>query len=332
MNTETLKSSPLPRVLADLPLDSTIHALLRDRVELIPWQVASDANQTRVDGIYTYGHPEVDAAMLDRLEGLKVISNYGVGVDHINVAEAEARGIAVGNTPGVLEGTTADMGFALLLASARCVVPGDRYARSSDFLRYDPGYMLGREVHGKTLGIVGLGQIGRQVARRALGFDMTVLYHNRHRALEVERVLDRSVRYVSRDELLARSDYVMLCVPLTDQTRGSIGTAELSLMKSSATLINIARGAIVDTASLTEALDQGRIAAAALDVTEPEPLPRDHPLLSMPNVVITPHLGSATVETRRRMAELSVENLLAGLRGQQLPYPVVRSNETQSPG
>ena len=155
---------------------------------------------------------------------------------------------------------------------------------------------------------------------------MTVVYHNRRRALETEQKLDSSVRYTTRDELLAESDYVMLCVPLTDETRGSIGADELSRMKPSATLVNIARGAIVDTASLTEALIQRRIAAAALDVTEPEPLPRDHPLLSMPNVVITPHLGSATVETRRRMAELSVENLLAGLRGEPLRHPVVRPN------
>ncbi len=326
------KSSQLPRVIADLPLDSTIEGLLSNQVELIAWQMALDGNETRVDGIYTYGHPQVDAGMLDRFEGLKVISNYGVGVDHINLADAEASGIAVGNTPGVLEATTADMGFALLLASARCVVAGDRYARSPEFLRYDPGYMLGREVHGKTLGIIGLGQIGRQVARRARGFDMNVLYHNRRRALEAERGIDSSVRFVARDELLTQSDYVMLCVPLTAETRGSIGAAELSVMKTSATLINIARGAVVDTASLTEALVQRRIAAAALDVTEPEPLPREHPLLTMPNVVITPHLGSATVETRRRMAELSVENLLAGLRGQRLPHPVVRSNKIRLPG
>ena len=178
----TPKPSPFPRIVADLPLDSTIEGLLQDQVELIAWQVALDGNETRADGIYTYGHRRVDAAMLDRFEGLKVIGNYGVGVDHINLADADARGIAVGNTPGVLEATTADMGFALLLASARCVFSGDLYARSSEFARYDPGYMLGREVHGKTLGIIGLGEIGWQVARRALGFDMSVLYHNRRRA------------------------------------------------------------------------------------------------------------------------------------------------------
>jgi glyoxylate reductase len=182
--------------------------------------------------------------------------------------------------------------------------------------------MLGREVHGKTLGIIGMGRIGQQIARRAIGFDMTVLYHNRRRREDVEQAHAPSVRYAERDDLLAQSDYVMLCVPLTDETRGSIGTPELSLMKHDATLINIARGAVIDTTALTEAMACGRIAGAALDVTEPEPLPRDHALLTMPNVIITPHLGSATVETRRRMAEISVENLLAGLRGNPLPYQV----------
>ena len=181
MDASRPNSAPLPCVVADLPLDATILELLRDRVELIPWQIAREGEKTLAEAIYTYGHPQVDAALLDRLQGLKVISNYGVGVDHINLAEAQARGIAVGNTPGVLEQTTADLGFALLLASARSIVQGDAYARSPAFLRYNPGYMLGREVHGKTLGIIGLGQIGVQVARRALGFDMTVLYHNRRR-------------------------------------------------------------------------------------------------------------------------------------------------------
>jgi glyoxylate reductase len=245
-----------------------------------------------------------------------------VGVDHINLAEAAARSIPVGNTPGVLEEATADLGFALLLASARRIVAGDQHAHSAQFVRFDPGFMLGREVHGKTLGVIGLGRIGQQVARRAIGFDMTVLYHNRRRRPDVERDLSPSVNFVERDILLARSDYVMLCVPLTDETRGSIGARELALMKPDATLINIARGAVVDTTALAEAIAGNCIAAAALDVTDPEPLPRDHPLLAMPQVIITPHLGSATVETRRRMAELSVGNLLAGLRGDPLPYRV----------
>ncbi len=254
--------------------------------------------------------------MMDRLPGLKVISNYGVGVDHIDLRAAADRGIPVGNTPGVLDGATADMGFALLLASARLIVSGDRYAKGPDFLEYDPGYMLGREVHGQTLGIIGLGRIGRQVAKRARGFDMPVLYHNRHRRPEIE--VELGVQYQPFDDLLMKSDYVMLTCPLTANTRGLIGARELARMKPTATLINIARGGVVDTAALVGALSSGHIAAAALDVTDPEPLPRDHPLLKMDNVVIVPHLGSATHETRTAMARLSVDNLLAGLSGKPL--------------
>jgi glyoxylate reductase len=322
-------NSRLPRVVADSPLNATIEGLLRGRVELLPWSITASGSDEPVDGMYTYGHPPVDGAILERLRGLKVISNYGVGVDHIDLEATAARGIAVGNTPGVLERTTADLGFALLLASARRIVAGDHYAHSPDFVRFDPGYMLGREVHGKTLGIIGLGTIGYHVARRAIGFDMTVLYHNRRRREDVERAHASSVHYAEKDDLLAQADYVMLCVPLTVETRGSVGARELSLMKPDATLINIARGAVVDTDALTDTMAHRRIAAAALDVTEPEPLPRAHPLLTMPNVIITPHLGSATVETRRRMAELSVENLLAGLRGELLPHAV---GETCEPG
>jgi glyoxylate reductase len=173
--------------------------------------------------------------------------------------------------------------------------------------------MLGREVHGATLGIVGLGRIGRQVARRASGFDMRVLYNNRRRREEVE--VELSVEYCDFQQLLAESDFVMLCVPLTPETKGLINAAALSLMKRTAVLINIARGAVVDTTALTDAMTKETICAAALDVTDPEPLSRDHPLLTMPNVLIVPHLGSATIQTRQRMAELSVKNLLAGLEG-----------------
>lgn len=310
---------PLPRVIADGPLDSTVLALLDGRVELLPWEAASN-DPCAVDGLYTYGHPVVDPPMLDRLPGLRVISNYGVGVDHIDVASALARGIPVGNTPGVLDGATADLAFALLLAAARRVVEGDHYARSAGFTRYDPGYMLGLEVHGSTLGILGMGRIGEKVARRALGFEMDVLYHNRNPRPEVEAAL--GLRYAGFEELLSESDFVVLCVPLTDRTRGLIDARALSLMKSSAVLVNVARGPIANTEDLLAALRAGTIAAAALDVTDPEPLPRDHGLLGLDNVVITPHLGSATDRTRRRMAERSVENLLAGLLGRPLPSPV----------
>ena len=310
----------LPLVVADGPLDATLIELLRDQVRLLPWEAALEGADTAVQGIYTYGHPHVDGAMMGRLPGLKVISNYGVGVDHISLTDAEARGVAVGNTPGVLESTTADIGFGLLLAAARCIVEGDRYARSPEFVRYDPGYILGHEVHGTTLGIVGFGQIGSRVARCALGFEMTVIYHSRRRRPELEREL--GVRYATFEELLTTADFVMLTVPLTDATRGLIGASSLALMKPTSTLVNLARGPVVDTEALLQALKKGVIASAALDVTEPEPLPRDHELLKLPNVVITPHLGSATVETRRKMAELSVANLLAGLRGEPLPHPI----------
>ncbi|HEV3165547.1 MAG TPA: D-glycerate dehydrogenase [Isosphaeraceae bacterium] len=319
MNTSSPRLN-LPRVVADGPLDATILGLLDGVVELLPWDVALKGTAELVQAIYTYGHPHLDGAMMDRLPGLRVISNYGVGVDHIHLHDAHERAIPVGNTPGVLEGATADLGFALLLALARRIVEGVEYARSPEFIKHDPGYMLGREVHGKTLGIVGMGQIGSQVARRASGFDMTVLYHNRRPRPEAERAL--GARFLSFEELLVQSDYMILTVPLTDQARGLIDAEALARMKPSATLVNIARGPIVVTAALTEALKAGRLAAAALDVTDPEPLPRDHPLLTMPNVIVTPHIGSATIETRRRMAEMSVENLLAGLRGEPLIHEV----------
>jgi glyoxylate reductase len=313
-------SDRIPLVLADLPVGAVVEGLLAGRVQLVPWAAATQAQANQIEAVYTYGHPLVDGKLLDRMPNVRVISNFGVGVDHINVAEATQRNIPVGNTPGVLDGATADMGFALLLAVGRRLVEGDRYARGPNFLRYDPSYMLGREIHHSTLGIIGMGRIGEQVAKRARGFDMTVLYHNRNRKPDAEAAL--GVRYVGRDELLSTADYVMLTVPLTKETTGLIGRAEFALMKPTASLINIARGAVVDKEALTEALAARRLYAAALDVTDPEPLPRDHPLLQLDNVIITPHLGSATEQTRLKMAEMSVENLIAGLTGQTLPFQV----------
>ncbi len=309
----------VPRVIADTPLDETVKGLMGEAIEILPWEAAKERREDVV-GIYTYGHPVVDGGMLDQLPGVKVVSNYGVGVDHIDLKAAAARGIPVGNTPGILDGATADMGFTLLLAAGRRLVEGDRYARGPEFLRYDPGYMLGREIHGATLGIVGLGRIGRQVAQRARGFDMQVLYHNRKRDEVAEKSL--GVRYAAFDDLLGAADYVMLCCPLTAETRGLIDARALSKMKRTAILINLARGPVVDTAALTEALAQRRIYAAGLDVTDPEPLPRDHPLLKLDNVAIAPHLGSATVQTRTKMAEMSVENLKLVLAGEALKWRV----------
>jgi len=308
------------RVLVDVALPREILALFSPEWEVEVWPSGTpelEALLGQIDGVFTYGHPRVDGALMDRMPRLRVISNFGVGVDHIDLAAARQRGIPVGNTPNVLDGATADMTFALLLASARNVVVGDRFARSPAFTHYDPSILLGREVHGATLGILGMGNIGRQVAQRARGFDMRVLYHNRRRDPATEARLD--VTYASLPELLREADYVTLNVPLTPETRGMIGRDALRQMKPTAVLINVARGGVVDHDALVEAIEQQWIAGAALDVTEPEPLPRDHPLLGFENVIIAPHLGSATRQTRHAMAQMAVDNLRAGLKGAQLP-------------
>jgi glyoxylate reductase len=310
----------LPWILADGPLAPAIETLLSGQVNVLPWEALGERD-ARIVGVYTYGHPLVDGTLLARLPQVRVISNYGVGVDHIRLEDAAARGIPVGNTPGILDGATADMGFALLLAAGRRLIEGDRYARSAEFTRYDPCCMLGREVHHATLGIIGMGRIGEQVAQRARGFDMQVLYCNRNAKPEAEARL--GAKRATLEELLASSDYVMLTCPLTEETRGLIGAEQLRRMKPTAILINIARGPVVDTAALTTALRERWIYAAALDVTDPEPLPREHPLLVLGNVTIAPHLGSATEQTRQKMAEISVENLLRGLRGEPLLHRVV---------
>jgi glyoxylate reductase len=305
-------------IIVDTQLPAEMIAMIgaECNVRIWPADVADPLFQT-ASGLLTYGHPRVDGALMDRMPKLKVISNFGVGVDHIDLAAAQARGIPVGNTPRILDGATADMTFALLLTAARNIVLGERYAHSADFTYYDPNILIGSEVHGATLGIVGMGNIGRQVARRARGFDMTVLYHNRTRNPQAEAELGAT--YATLPDLLQLSDYVTLNVPLTAETRGMIGRKQLQHMRPTAWLINAARGGVIDHAALVEALEQGWIAGAALDVTEPEPLPRDHPLLRMDNAIIAPHLGSATRQTRSAMAQLTVDNLKAGLAGLPLP-------------
>jgi glyoxylate reductase len=302
-------------------LPPALREMLGDEFEILEWDESpkSDALSRSV-GIITYGHPKVDGSLMDRTPRLKVISNHGVGVDHIDVAAAHDRNIAVGNTPGCLDASTADMTIALMLATARNVVTGDRFARSPEFTHYDPAQLIGYEVSGSTLGIVGLGRIGRQVARRAGAFEMKILYCNRRRDATAEREL--KVTHVSFDELLRQSDFVSLNCPLTPETTNLIGQREFSLMKSTAILLNMARGPVVNHDALVSALNSGRIACAGLDVTAPEPLPRDHPLLSLSNVVITPHLGSASNRTRQRMMEMTVQNLRAGLKDQPLSWPV----------
>lgn len=260
---------------------------------------------------------QIDRELLDKAPHLRMIANYGVGFNNIDVKAATARGIPVSNTPGVLTDATADITFALILATARRVVEGDKRNREGEFKFWAPLHFLGREVSGKTLGIVGLGRIGKAVVRRARGFEMRVLYHNRHPMEESEeKQLD--VQYVDLKRLLTEADFVSLHVPLTDQTHHLIGSHELELMKPSAYLINASRGPVVDEKALVEALKNGKIAGAGLDVYEEEP-DLAPGLTDLDNVILLPHVGSATLETRTKMAQLAADNLLAGLRGEIPP-------------
>jgi glyoxylate reductase len=306
------------RVITNTPLSDEIMAMLGDECQVDLWSPTGTdpAILQAAEGFFVYGHPKINGAVMDTLPKLRVISNFGVGVDHINLDDARARNIPVGNTPNLVDGATADMTFALLMAAARNLIIGDHYARGPEFLKYDPNLLHGYDVFGSTLGIIGMGNIGKQVARRAKGFDMPVLYHNRRRDLAAEAEL--GVTYATLPDLLEQADFVTLNVPLTPETRGLIGRDELRRMKPTAILVNVARGGVVDHDALLEALQGKWIYAAAVDVTEPEPLPRDHPLLQQQNLVIAPHLGSATRQTRRRMAQRAVDNLKAGLTGQPL--------------
>ncbi len=268
-------------------------------------------------GILTNIMDRVDAPLLDAAPGLRVISQLAVGLDNVDVAEATRRGIPVGYTPGVLAQATADTAFALLLAAARRIGESERWVRGGHWtLAFHPLRWLGVDVHGKTLGIVGLGQIGLEMAKRGRGFDMKLLYHSRTRRPEAEARY--GLVYADLPTLLAAADFVSLHVPLTPETRHYIGAAELRLMKPSAVLVNAARGPVVDSRALYTALREGWIYAAGLDVTDPEPIPADDPLLTLENVVIAPHIGSASVAARGAMCMLAARNLIAGLRGEPL--------------
>ena len=272
------------------------------------------------DGLLCLLTDKVDAPLLDNAPHLRVVSQMAVGVDNIDVTACQTRNIAVGNTPGVLTETTADLAFALLLATARRIVEAERFLRDGQWQTWSPLLLVGQDVHHATLGIVGMGRIGYEMARRAHGFEMNILYHSRSRHADVER--DFGAQWVELDALLAESDFVSLHTPLTPDTRQRIGARELARMKPSAMLINTARGQVVDQAALVDALRTRQIAAAGLDVFEREPLPPDDPMLFLDNVVLLPHIGSASLTTRTRMAVLAAENLVAGVQGRPLPHPV----------
>ena len=274
------------------------------------------------EGVLTLLTDKVDAEFLDRAgPQLKVVSNYAVGFDNVDIPECTRRGIPVGNTPGVLTETTADLAFALLMAAARRLAEGDRYVRDGKWKTWGPMLLLGPDVHGSTIGIVGFGRIGQAVAARAAGFGMTILYHDVNR-LPDEVTEPLGAAYVPMDELLKRSDFVSLHVNLTPETRHLIDAAALRQMKPTAILVNTSRGPVVDGAALADALRGGVIGAAALDVTDPEPIPMDDPLVGLDNCLIVPHIASASRATRAKMAEMAAANLLAGVRGERLPTPV----------
>jgi glyoxylate reductase len=275
-----------------------------------------------VDGLLSLLTDRVDDELLDAAgPQLKVVSNFAVGFDNIDVPALTRRRVPGGNTPGVLTETTADLAFALLMAAARRIPEGVDHVREGRWKTWGPMLLMGVDIHGATLGIVGFGRIGREMARRGRGFGMDIVYHDVHPATPEDEA-DLGARRVEMDELLRVSDFVTLHVNLTDETHHLIDADALRAMKPTAVLVNTSRGQVVDPGALETALRDGEIFAAGLDVTEPEPLPADHPLVRLPNCVVVPHIASASRVTRVRMAEMAAANLLAGLRGERLPTPI----------
>jgi glyoxylate reductase len=260
-----------------------------------------------VEGLLCMLTDPIDRELFDAAPDLRAVSTYAVGTDNVDLAAASERGIPVGHTPDVLTETSADLALALMLAVLRRIPEGDAEVRAGEWLTWEPARLLGHDLHRATVGIVGLGRIGRAVKRRVEGFGARTIHSGRADGVPLEQLLERST-------------VVTLHCPLTDQTRGLIDERALRRMRDDAYLVNTARGPIVDTAALRRALDEGWIAGAALDVTDPEPLPADHPLLGAPNLVVAPHVGSASHETRAEMADIAVDNLLAGLRGEPMPH------------
>jgi glyoxylate reductase len=297
--TRRLPGAALERLAAEHDLEVWEERLPPPRRELL-------ARARELHGLLTLLTEKVDAELLAAATSLRAISNYAVGVDNVDVDAATARGIPVGNTPDVLTESTADLAVGLMLAVGRRIVEGDAYVRRGEWRTWEPDLLLGRDLHGATVGIVGFGRIGRAVARRCEGFGCEVLHTGRSGGIPF-------------DELMERSDFVTLHAPLTPATRGLIDAEALRHMKPTAYLINTARGPMIDADALAGALYEGEIAGAALDVTDPEPLPADHPLLAAPRLVVVPHIASAARATRERMADMAVDNLLAGLAGERMP-------------
>ncbi len=318
------------RIIPDAGLD-----LIRDATDMRLWEDplppspdALDALLSDADGALTLLTDTIDAPLLNRHRQLRVVSNFAVGYDNVDLGAATERGVAVCNTPGVLTETTAEMAFTLMMAAARRVSEGVDYVRAGNWKTWGPTLLLGQNVVGATLGIVGFGRIGRELARMASGFNMKVLVFDTF--VDPNAAEEFGVTYVSLGDLLRESDFVSLHMTLSDETQQMIGADELQLMKPTAVLVNAARGPVIDTDALVTALREGEIFAAGLDVTDPEPLPADHPLVSLPNCIVVPHIASATVATRDRMAALAARNLLAVPNG-DTPEAIVNPKALERP-
>jgi glyoxylate reductase len=274
------------------------------------------------DGLLALISERIDADLLEAAPRLRIVANMAVGYDNVDLPALTERGVLLTNTPGVLTETTADLAWALLMAAGRRIVESHQLIANGRWSTWSPMFMVGQDINGATLGIVGAGRIGSAVARRARGFDMRILYHNRRSAAELEQ--ETGAEYRTLDELLREADFVVVLVPLNDMTRGMFGAREFALMKDTAVFVNVSRGPVVRELELAEALRSGRPWAAGLDVFEREPIGADHPLLSLPNVVAVPHIGSASIATRTRMATTAATNLVEFLSGRPAPNPVNR--------
>ena len=324
-----LEHAPKPRVFVARKIPSEGLEAVQDACDMDLWE--DDLPPPRdellrrvagVDGVLSLLTDRVDDEFLDAAgPQLKVVSNYAVGFDNIDVAACARRGVRVGNTPGVLTETTADLAWALLMAAARRLPEGDRFVRAGSWKTWGPLLLLGPDVHGATIGIVGFGRIGQAMAQRARGFGMEILYHDLQE-LPASVTEPLGATYLPLERLLPRSDFVSLHVNLSDVTRHLINAETLAMMKSTAVLVNTSRGPVVDQRALATALRDGVIWAAALDVTDPEPIPMDDPLVGLDNCLIVPHIAAASRATRGKMAAMAAANLVAGVRGEPLPTEV----------
>lgn len=306
--------------------EEAVH-ILKDAFEVEIWEEDRPVPREKLieeakkaDGLYVMLTDKMDKELMEQAPHLKVISNMAVGYDNIDVPAASEKGIIITNTPGILSDTTADLAFGLLMDTARRLSEANRYLLEGQWQKWSPMLLAGQDVHGATIGIIGMGRIGEAVAKRATGFEMKILYHNRNRKFDAEEKY--GAEYRSLDDLLKESDFIVLLTPLTPETVNLIGKREFEMMKPSAVFINVSRGATVDEEALYEALITNKIWAAGLDVFKQEPLPKDYPLLQLNNLVALPHIGSASIKTRKKMAVMAAENLRDVLLGKKSPNMV----------